>query len=36
MWLAPDVGEVKRSVTITKKDQPQEVTFQLLKFEKGK
>lgn len=36
MWLAPDVGEVKRRVTITKKEEPREVTYELLKFEKGK
>lgn len=36
MWFAPDVGEVKRTVKVTKKDKVEELSYQLVKFEKGK
>lgn len=37
MWYAPDIGEVKRTVTLTRgADKKEEMAFVLLRFDKGK
>jgi hypothetical protein len=36
MWFAPDVGEVKRTVRITRDGETEEGSLELMKFEKAK